>query len=80
MTKDRVGAGLAAVAAIVGLVLVFSYRDVGAAGADDGPAAPPSMSQVVPAPGGGLPAPGQGQQPAQPRPQQPQGDADGDDG
>jgi hypothetical protein len=73
MTKDRVGAGLAIVAAIIGLVLVFTYRDV-AGGDDDGPAgpvAPPSISQVVPAPG----------QPGQVPPQQAprQGDRDGDD-
>ena len=78
MTKDRVGAGLAVVAAIIGLVLVFTYRDVSAGDDDDdGPAAPPSVSQMAPAPGApGQPAPGQVQQPAPPA--QPDGDGDDD--
>lgn len=82
MTKDRVGAGLAVVAAIIGLVLVFTYRDAGAdENDDDNPAAPPSTSQVVPAvPGGQVQQPGQVQVPGQPvAPAQPQPDNDGDD-
>jgi hypothetical protein len=78
MTKDRVGAGLAIVAAIIGLLLVFTYRDVAGGDDDDGPAgpaAPPSISQVVPAPGQGQPQPQQ--QAPQQAPQQ--GDGDGDD-
>lgn len=35
VTKDRIGAGLAVVAAVVGLVLVFTYQQPEAAG-DDG--------------------------------------------
>ena len=72
-TKDRTGAGLAAVAAIIGLVLVFGYRDASAAGSDDdgaGPADPAPTSQVAPgpAPGGQVsPPPGQIQQPAEPQ-------------
>ncbi|MHC1563566.1 hypothetical protein ACR9E3_31825 [Actinomycetospora sp. C-140] len=85
MTKDRIGAGVAVVAAIIGLVLVFTYRDVtGGGDDDDGPAAPPSVSQMAPAPGvpgqGQQPAPGQvQQQPAQPaQPAQPDNDGDDD--
>jgi hypothetical protein len=76
-TKDRVGAGLAVVAAIVGLVLVFTHRD--AAADDDAPAAPapPSVGQVAPVPGQ---APGQVRQPAAPAPPQRPADDDGDDG
>ena len=78
LTKDRVGAGLAIAAAVLGLVLVFSFPQAEGGGDDDdaAPAAPP-VSQVVPAPGGQVqPAPGQVEQPAAPPPQ---GDADGDD-
>jgi len=83
MTKDRVGAGLAVVAAIIGLVLVFTYRDAGAAEDDVNPAAPPSTSQVVPAPvpDGQVQQPGQVQpQPAAPAQPQPDNDGDDDDG
>jgi len=78
LTKDRVGAGLAIAAAVLGLVLVFSFPQAEGGGDDDDDAAPaaPPVSQVVPAPGGQVqPAPGQVEQPAAP----PQGDADGDD-
>jgi hypothetical protein len=86
-TKDRVGAGLAVVAAIIGLVLVFSYREASGGDDDDdgpaGPAAPPSISQVVPAPGlpGQVqqPAPGQVQQQPAQQPAQPDNDGDDDD-
>jgi hypothetical protein len=76
LTKDRVGAGLAIAAAVLGLVLVFSFPQSGGGGDDDdaAPATPP-VGQVVPAPGGQVqPAPGQVEQPAAP-----QDDADGDD-
>jgi hypothetical protein len=66
------------VAAIVGLVLVFTHRD--AAADDDAPAAPaqPSVGQVAPVPGQ---APGQVRpQPAAPAPPQRPADDDGDDG
>jgi hypothetical protein len=51
-TKDRIGAGLAAVAAIIGLVLVSGYRDASAASDDDGagPADSAPTSQVAPGP------------------------------
>jgi hypothetical protein len=77
LTKDRVGAGLAIAAAVLGLVLVFSFpQDEGGGDDDDAAPATPPVSQVVPAPGGQVPpAPGQVEQPAAP----PQGDADGDD-
>ena len=83
MTKDRVGAGFAVLAAIIGLWLVFQFPQ--SPGDDDGDDAPagPATSEVAPAPGGVLP-PGQVQQPAPGgQVQQPQGpaqpDADGDD-
>ena len=78
LTKDRVGAGLAIAAAVLGLVLVFSFPQAEGGGDDDDDAAPaaPPVSQVGSAPGGQVqPAPGQVEQPAAP----PQGDADGDD-
>lgn len=78
LTKDRVGAGLAIAAAVLGLVLVFGFPQAEGGGDDDDGAAPaaPPVSQVVPAPGGEVePAPGQVEQPAAP----PEGDADGDD-
>ena len=72
MTKDRVGAGLAVLAAIIGLVLVFQFPQAeGGADDDEGP----ETSQVVPAapvPGQPAPAPGQ-------VPQQAPADTDGDD-
>ena len=75
LTKDRVGAGLAIAAAVLGLVLVFSSPQGEGGGEDDAAPATPPVSQVVPAPGGQVPpAPGQVEQPAAP----PQGDADGD--
>lgn len=56
MTKDRVGAGLAVLAAIVGLVLVFSFpQSEGGEEDDEAPGA--ETSEVVEAPG--PPAPGQ---------------------
>jgi hypothetical protein len=85
VTKDRVGAGFAVLAAIIGLWLVFQFPQ--SPGDDDGDDAPagPATSEVAPAPGGVLP-PGQVQQPApggqvqQPQaPAQPDGD-DHDDG
>lgn len=87
MTKDRVGAGLAILAAIIGLVLVFQFpQSPGGDDDDDAPATPPA-GQIAPAPGGVLP-PGQVQQPApggqvqQPQApaQQPDDDGDADDG
>lgn len=83
MTKDRVGAGLAALAAIIGLWLVFQFPQAEGDDddGDDDPAGP-GTSQIAPAPGGVLP-PGQMQQPApggQVQPQAPaQPDTDGDD-
>ncbi len=86
MTKDRVGAGLAVLAAIIGLWLVFQFPQ--SPGDDDDGDAPtgPETSQIEPAPGGVLP-PGQVQQPApggqvqQPQaPAQPDTDGDDDDG
>ncbi|HSK61021.1 MAG TPA: hypothetical protein VK935_18420 [Actinomycetospora sp.] len=71
LTKDRVGAGLAIVAAVVGLVLVLQFPETDEDD-DEGPAAPPT-SQVVPAPGQVSPAPGGPVE--QPAP--PQGDGDG---
>jgi hypothetical protein len=83
VTKDRVGAGLAVLAAIIGLVLVFQFpQSPGDGDDDDAPAAPPT-SQIAPAPGGVLPpgqvqpAPGQVQQPQAPA-QQPDNDGDDD--
>lgn len=83
LTKDRVGGALVIVAAIVGLVLVFtgpgSEGSEGSAGGDTD-IAPPS-SQVSPAPGSQVPppAPGQSQPPAPAQPQQDNdGDSDGD--
>jgi hypothetical protein len=82
VTKDRVGAGFAVLAAIIGLWLVFQFPQ--SPGDDDGDDAPagPATSEVAPAPGGVLP-PGQVQQPApggqvqQPQaPAQPDGDDD----
>jgi hypothetical protein len=84
VTKDRVGAGFAVLAAIIGLWLVFQFPQ--SPGDDDGDDAPagPATSEVAPAPGGVLP-PGQVQQPApggqvqQPQaPAQPDGDDDDD--
>ncbi|MFC5142984.1 hypothetical protein ACFPK1_32510 [Actinomycetospora rhizophila] len=89
MTKDRVGAGLAVLAAIIGLVLVFQFPQSEPGGDDDDDG--PETSEVAPAvpgqPAPGQPAPGQVQQPApggqaeQPAPQQQEqpGDTDGDD-
>ncbi|MDD7938336.1 hypothetical protein PHK61_07885 [Actinomycetospora lutea] len=85
MTKDRVGAGLAVLAAIIGLVLVFQFPQSEPGGGDDDG---PETSEVAPAaPGQPAPAPGQVQQPApggqveQPAPQQQEqpGDTGGDD-
>ncbi|GAA4768603.1 hypothetical protein [Actinomycetospora chibensis] len=85
MTKDRVGAGLAALAAIIGLWLVFQFPQ--SPGDDDGDDAPagPATGQIAPAPGvlppGQVqpPAPGgQVQQPQAPTP--PDADGDDDDG
>lgn len=90
-TKDRVGAVVVAVAAVVGLVLVFSNHQAG--GDDDGPAT--SQTQQVPgqddddapgqAPGApgqdedDAPAPGQAPAPAPAAPgQQPPAGADDD--
>ena len=88
LTKDRIGGLLVAVAAVIGLVLVFNGHSGGDDDDDDDAPATPPTSQVVPAPGGQV-APGQvpGQtQPGAPtqqqqQPQQPQqgGDNDGDD-
>jgi hypothetical protein len=84
VTKDRVGAGFAVLAAIIGLWLVFQFPQ--SPGDDDGDDAPagPATSEGTPAPGGVLP-PGQVQQPApggqvqQPQaPAQPDGDDDDD--
>ena len=81
MTKDRVGAGFAVLAAIIGLWLVFQFPQ--SPGDDDDGDDAPSTSQIAPAPGGVLP-PGQVEQPAPggqvQQPQAPaQPDADGDD-
>ena len=85
MTKDRVGAGLAVLAAIIGLWLVFQFPQSPGDDGDDAPSGP-ETSQIAPAPGGVLP-PGQVQQPApggqvqQPQaPAQPDTDGDDDDG
>jgi hypothetical protein len=87
VTKDRVGAGLAVLAAIIGLWLVFQFPQ-SPGDDDDGDDAPAGSdtSQIAPAPGGTLP-PGQVQQPApggqvqQPQaPAQPDADGDDDDG
>lgn len=87
MTKDRVGAGFAVLAAIIGLWLVFQFpQSPGDDDGDDAPASSPA-SQIAPAPGGVLPpgqvqqppAPGQVQQPQAPA-QQPDNDGDDDDG
>jgi hypothetical protein len=78
LTKDRVGAGLAIVAAVLGLALVFTQR-----GSDDDTPSMPPTGQVAPAPDGQIqqPAPGvspgQVQQPAAPA--QPNTDGDDDD-
>jgi hypothetical protein len=83
MTKDRVGAGLAILAAIIGLVLVFQFpQSPGGDDDDDAPATPPA-GQIAPAPGGVLP-PGQvqpapGGQVQQPQAPAGQPDTDGDD-
>ena len=85
LLKNRIGNALATLAAIVGLVLVFT--GAGQKGDDDdAPATPPSSGQVAPAiPGQSQPAapaqsrppaPGQTQAPA---PAQPKKDNDGDD-
>jgi hypothetical protein len=74
LTKDRVGAGLAILAAVVGLALVFTQRH---ADDDDTPSMPPT-SQVAPAPGGPIQQPAQVHQPAAPAP--PDTDSDDDDG
>lgn len=82
MTKDRVGAGLAVLAAIIGLVLVFQFPQMEPGGDDDDA---PATGQVVEAPGQPAPIPGQPQQPApggqvqQPAPAEQPADADGDD-
>jgi hypothetical protein len=83
VTKDRVGAGFAVLAAIIGLWLVFQFPQ-SPGDDDDGDDAPvPGTSEIAPAPGGVLP-PGQVQQPAPggqvQQPQAPaQPDTDGDD-
>lgn len=80
VTKDRVGAGLAVLAAIIGLWLVFQFPQSPGDdddGDDDGAPAGPGTSQIAPAPGGVLP-PGQVQQPQAPA--QPDTDGDGDGG
>ena len=56
MTKDRVGAGLAVLAAIIGLVLVFQFPQSEPGGDDDDDG--PETSEVAPAVPG-QPAPGQ---------------------
>ena len=74
-TKDRIGAGLAAVAAILGLVLVSGFRTAATTTMTTAPATPPAgqvvpaTGQVAPAPGGQIqPAPGgQVEQPAAPQ-------------
>jgi hypothetical protein len=87
VTKDRVGAGFAVLAAIIGLWLVFQFPQ-SPGDDDDGDDAPggSDTSQIAPVPGGVLP-PGQVQQPApggqvqQPQaPAQPDADGDDDDG
>lgn len=80
VTKDRVGALLAALAAVVGLFLVFDGRGP-VDDDDDAPAGPAPTGQVVPAPGGQVQqlAPGQGQ-PALPTQAPADDDGDDDDG
>ena len=74
LTKDRVGAALAILAGIVGLVLVFSGSGNGDDD-DDAPGATPPTSQVGPAPDGQV-QPGA---PGQSGPAGPQSTPDDDD-
>ena len=82
VTKNRIGNALAVVAAVIGLVLVFS--GAGHGDRDDAPAAPPPASQVQ-APAPGQPAPAQPAAPTAGQPQAPapaappKKDDDGDD-
>ena len=63
LTKDRVGAGAAILAAVLGLALVLAFPH-SEGGDDDAPTGSPT-SRVVPAPGQVAPAPGgQVEQPA----------------